>query len=158
MSEQDLRGRINRMLKPLHAIAVENPALPGTPDVNYIGGWLELKQLRSWPVLEATNVVIEHFTPQQRVWHLQRRMLGGTSRVIIQCRREWLAMDGAVAALWLNFLNRSELIQRSENYSDNGMDQRKLISWCQQKQSAFSLSADDAQRLKQMLHDGLVSL
>ncbi len=56
----------------LDACSVENPALPGTPDVQHIDGWLELKFLEEWPKREDTTVRIEHFTPQQRCWLLQR--------------------------------------------------------------------------------------
>jgi len=56
------------------ATSVENPACPGTPDVQFIGGWLELKFLEAWPKREETTVRIEHFTPQQRVWLLRRYM------------------------------------------------------------------------------------
>lgn len=54
------------------ATSVENPACPGTPDVQFIDGWLELKYLETWPKRAETTVRIEHFTPQQRVWLLRR--------------------------------------------------------------------------------------
>lgn len=56
------------------ATSVENPACPGTPDVQHIDGWLELKFLETWPKRKETTVRIEHFSPQQRVWLLRRHM------------------------------------------------------------------------------------
>jgi hypothetical protein len=56
----------------LDACAVENPALPGTPDIQHIDGWLELKFREEWPKRETTTVQIEHFTPQQRCWLFKR--------------------------------------------------------------------------------------
>ncbi len=54
------------------ATSVENPACPGTPDVQFIDGWIECKYLEDWPKRPDTTVRIEHFTPQQRVWLLRR--------------------------------------------------------------------------------------
>lgn len=89
------------------ATSVENPACPGTPDVQFIGGWLELKFLEEWPKREETTVRIEHFTPQQRVWLLRRYMAcreRGTDHGIaylllyVQETREHLLFDAETAA------------------------------------------------------------
>ncbi len=56
----------------LDAKSVENLAFPGTPDVQHIDGWLELKFLEEWPKRETTTVQIEHFTPPQRCWLYER--------------------------------------------------------------------------------------
>jgi len=58
----------------LDACSVENPAFPGTPDVQFLDGWLELKFKEKWPTRPDTTVQIKHFSPQQRVWLLRRFM------------------------------------------------------------------------------------
>lgn len=98
MTEQVMRQRVVRLLKPLHAISFENLVYPGTPDVNYIEGWLELKYLHKWPKGYATIVRIATFTQQQRVWLLKRWMKGGQVHLLLQVAQEWLLFEGKVAA------------------------------------------------------------
>lgn len=128
MSEADMRGKVVRALRPLDAMAVENPALPGTPDVNYIEGWIELKWLRAWPKRPDTVVRIEHFTKQQRVWHFRRRRAGGQSWFLLQVRREWLLLDGAIAAVIVNRATKLELIQNTELYWNQGLCEPDLAN------------------------------
>ncbi|MCK5600550.1 hypothetical protein KAR91_01705 [Candidatus Pacearchaeota archaeon] len=89
------------------ATSVENPACPGTPDVQFIGGWIELKFLETWPKRKETSVRIEHFSPQQRVWLLRRWMAEVNLRIpdphcwlllYVAETREHLLFDGATAA------------------------------------------------------------
>ena len=157
MSEQNMRGRVVRALKSRNAIAVENPALPGTPDVNYVEGWIELKWLREWPVGEDTTVRFEHFTPQQRVFHIRRRLSGGVSWVLVQCKREWLLFDGATAALHINQTTRKQLIELCLQYSDTGLKSEELLRWISQGQKEFSYDADVREKLKKLLRSGIVS-
>lgn len=154
MSEQTMRGRVVRMLTDLNGIAVENPALPGTPDVNYVEGWIELKHLREWPVRENTAVLFEHFTPQQRIWHIRRRAVGGTSWMLVQCEREWLLFDGAVAAISFNLLTHNELIELTSNYSDHGLDAEGLVRWISHKQSEFTFNDGARAKLRKLLQRG----
>jgi hypothetical protein len=154
MSEQNMRGRIVRALKELDAVAVENPALPGTPDINYVEGWVELKWLREWPANAESIVRFEHFTPQQRVWHIRRRLAGGVSWVLVQCGSEWLLFDGAVAAQYLNQCSRDGLLKVAARYWDK-WSQEELVECISQKQNAFSLSAKERDRLKTQLRSGM---
>ena len=95
-----MRQRIVKMLTDagLDAISVENPAYPGTPDINYVGGWLELKWIEDWPKRATTPVVIPHFTPQQRVWAIRR------SRV--DPNGIWLILEVGRPKQWLLFRGR----------------------------------------------------
>lgn len=74
----------------LDATSVENPACPGTPDIQFMDGWIECKYLEDWPKREETTVRIEHFSPQQRVW-LLRRFMACEKRDTIR-GRAWLVL------------------------------------------------------------------
>lgn len=153
MSESRMRQRVVRDLRSLNAIAVENPVLPGTPDVNYVEGWIELKWLRSWPS-RGGIVAIPHFTPQQRVWHYRRRMAGGQSWVLIQCRREWILLDGAVAAMVVNKSTREELIEAANvtrgDYWSDGLDAKFLARYLNEtKLPPFVFTPEDIARLRE---------
>ncbi len=72
------------------ATSVENPACPGTPDIQFIDGWIECKYLEDWPKREETTVRIEHFSPQQRVWLLRRSI--ACSRLQTERGIGWLVL------------------------------------------------------------------
>ena len=85
----------------LDPVRVENPIHPGTPDVNLVGRWIELKCISAWPVRDTTVVRIPHYTPQQRVWLYRRwRAAPGSTLLLLEVRstRQWLVFDGDVAA------------------------------------------------------------
>jgi len=109
--EQNQRQLVVKALNKagLDATSVENPACPGTADVQHIDGWLELKFLEAWPKRAETTVRIEHFSPQQRVWLLRRYMAcekRGTDHghgqafllLYVAETREHLLFDGKTAA------------------------------------------------------------
>lgn len=114
MSERYMRSDIVKLLckAGLDAFAVENPCLPGTPDVNYIGGWIELKQLPRWP---RTNgpIKIDHFTTQQRVVLRRRCHRGGDAWLLLRVTPEWLLFDGITAARVVGLCPREELYREA---------------------------------------------
>lgn len=93
-----MRNRVVRILKPLHAIAVENPVHPGTPDINFAGGWLECKELDAWPKDPDVVVPVPHFTPQQRLFLKQRNKAGEFADVLLKVGRSWFLIYGPDAA------------------------------------------------------------
>lgn len=103
--EQQQRQKIVKALNKLKldAISVENPALPGTPDVNYIGGWMELKYIRDWPKRDSTTVRLDHFTQQQRIWLIRRWMNFGQCWLCLQVSktRDWFLFTGKDAGMSL---------------------------------------------------------
>lgn len=99
MRESIVRQRIVKALKSLDAQAVENGRTnPGTPDVEFMGGWIEIKYLPKWPKRENTPVVIHHFTAEQRIWLKQRFAKGGKVLVLIRIADCYLLFDGHLAA------------------------------------------------------------
>jgi len=109
MTESTMRRRVVQALRSQHAIAVENPAFPGTPDVNYVEGWLELKHADLWPVREKTRLAMPHFTPQQRVWLMKRHYAGGNAHLLLQVSNDWLLLDAITAARLLGKVSKSAL-------------------------------------------------
>ena len=110
MSEKALAGRVVKILKPLDSFRVENPCLKCTPDVNYIGGWIELKQQDSWPKRAATPVRLNHdLTMEQRIWLTRREEKGGTALVLLQVARDYLLLSGGVAAIIIGEATQEEL-------------------------------------------------
>ena len=109
MSESHMRGRVLQLLRHLDAMAVENPARPGTADVNYIEGWIELKQLRRWPRSPSDIVPCGHFRPGQRVWIRRRARKGGRVHVLLQVHADWLLLPGGWAADNLGHTTRLQL-------------------------------------------------
>lgn len=96
MSEKALADRVMKILKPLHGIRVENPCLPGTPDVNCVGDvWIELKQQDKWPVKPETPLKLDHdYTPQQRLFAEKRITRGGKVYLLLQVDRDYLLLRG----------------------------------------------------------------
>lgn len=115
MSERALRRKVVSMLEPLDGFAVENPAHPGTPDVNFIGGWIELKIAEAWPP-QGGPLRIPHFTQQQRVCLRKRWLKGGRAVVLLRVKREWLLFDGETAAKHLGLVGRDDLLSLAKKH------------------------------------------
>jgi hypothetical protein len=129
MSESDQRARVVRALRSLDAQACENRVRPGTPDVHYIDGWIELKWLKSWPKNVETPVKIEHFTPQQRVWLKTRWNKGGRAFLLLQAAgSNWLLFDGATASQLVGRINK-EALHWCALIHMNPLDEKELQRW-----------------------------
>ena len=129
MSEQHMRQKVVRALKELDAVSVENPARPGTPDVNFIEGWIELKQLPEWPNnADDSPVLVRHFTPQQRVWLSRRSRLGGNVFMLLQVKQDWILLEGAVAADHMGVdATREDLFNLAYRHWPAGLEEAELI-------------------------------
>jgi len=99
--EHDMRKLMIKALNKLgqDAVSVENMVGPGTPDINFIGNWVELKYIQDWPKRAETKLTIDHYTQQQRVWLLRRWYNKGAAWLCLQVSktREWLVFDGETA-------------------------------------------------------------
>lgn len=135
-----MRRKVVRALRDadLDAVAVENPAHPGTPDVNYAGGWIELKYLPAWPA-KGGVVRIRHFSKQQRIWLERRRDAGGAAYLLLQVGTDWLLLDGRDAARYVGRVGRKKLLNLALHSTD---------SWSKMKAALpNSLSLWDGARL-----------
>lgn len=124
MTEKVMRQVVGKMLKQYDPIPVENPAYPGTPDLNYIEGWLELKYAERWP-LRGGILRIEHYTPQQKVWGIRRQMSGGRTHLLLQVGQEWLLFDSITAAEYVGKSSREELIAVAQKVWHKGIKDKK---------------------------------
>jgi len=129
MSESNMRTKLVQVLSELDACAVENPAGPGTPDINFIGGWIECKWLRAWPKRPGTVVKLDHpLLPSQKVWINRRIRRGGKAWVMLQCGREWLLFKGDYAVKYLGKSTRRELYQWAHVHWEKGLSIDELIA------------------------------
>lgn len=114
MSEAALRRNVMKWIAPLDPHPCENRAAgPGTPDLNYADGWLELKQLPEWPKRESTVARVDHFTKQQRDFLGGRWAVGGEAYLLLRVGREHLIFDGQVAHDSVGLVTRESLYNRA---------------------------------------------
>lgn len=99
MNESGLKRRVIAALSAagLDPHSVENIVHPGTPDIDYAHGWIELKHAATWPTRGGV-LSIPHFTPQQRVWLQRRWHAGGHAYLLLQVDKDYLLFTGCVAA------------------------------------------------------------
>lgn len=122
-----MRQIVIKALSGLDGFSVENPVRPGTPDLNYIEGWVELKVLESWPVRAATKIKVPCFTGQQRVWLKRRWDRGGASYFLILIDKDWLLYDGNMAGSHVGKdWDKNEMILNARMYCEGQLDKAKL--------------------------------
>lgn len=109
-----MRSDVLEALASRDPVAVENSAFPGTPDVNYIDGWLELKQLERWPRnADVSPVLINHYTQEQRVWILKRWSKNGVVGLLLKVGNEYLLFDGGEAYARVGRVARPDLLRHA---------------------------------------------
>ena len=123
-----MRRPVIQALSALDAIAVENSAYPGTPDVAYIGGWIELKEKDDWPKRATTPLRLPHFTKHQRAWIRRHVHRGGTVFVLLKVgKKEWFLLNGADAADKLGEMTRAEIESTALLVFHDGLDSEALL-------------------------------
>ena len=90
MSEAALWDKMRPHLAPLDPVRVENALGNGTPDVEYAGGWIELKDGVSWPkkVEDPVRVHSLDRRPGQVAFLLRRWLAGGRCWVMTRVGRQ----------------------------------------------------------------------
>lgn len=126
-------------IRDLDPVRVENPAHPGTPDINFCGhgledstlieGWVELKELDRWPARASTLVRVDHFTPQQRIWLRRRWEHGGAAWVLLKVKQDWLLLTGEAAARVLGKSTKGELVSAATR-TWHGSAYKKELATC----------------------------
>jgi hypothetical protein len=129
MDEATFRPDVLAALKPLDAFHVENAFRAGTPDVNYVEGWLELKWLSSWPKLAPTPLRLPDFTAQQRVFLHKRCQAGGQARVLLRVGKEWILLPGMWSAWHLGRVaTKSAVLAAAELHFPRRLDAAALVA------------------------------
>ena len=107
-------SRLRKPMRPLDAERVENIFKDGTPDVNHVHGWMELKYLKEWPKRVDTVVSFSRYTVDQRNWLRRRWQAGGGTSLMLALgggrKAEWLLFPGDVAADLVGKVPRAELL------------------------------------------------
>jgi hypothetical protein len=126
-AESYIRGKVITALHMLHAVAIENAVDKGTPDINCLAGWIELKQLGAWPKRETSVVTIPHFTQEQRIWLTRRCESGGAAWLLLRVGHEWLLFWGHWAAKNINSCTRAQLVEGAVAYWPDGLNGAELV-------------------------------
>ena len=125
-SEAEAWNALRKNLLPLHPVRIENAAGAGTPDVNYVDGWIELKYAPLWPV-RGGALKLPHYTTQQRGFAMKRIAAGGKCFVMLHIggTGEWLLFAGNVAALTES--KRAQVIMGNSGLFDRFPLSKKLL-------------------------------
>lgn len=130
MSERGSRQRLRKAIRELDPVSIENRCGIGTPDLNYVEGWIECKWMRSWPQKPETIVRLPHdFQPEQRAWAKRRRRAGGKCWFMLQVGREWLLFDSLLAAEVIGIMTRAELTAAATRHWKNGLVDSELVEF-----------------------------
>lgn len=129
-AEKTLRKRICSILRrhKLDPHAIENGTELGTPDVECIAAWIELKAVDGWPKRPGTPLRVPHFTREQRVWLTRRCFRGGRALVLMRVgAREHLLFRGDVAAKFLGHATRERLVEVALAHWPDGLIEEEFI-------------------------------
>ena len=118
------------MKKDLPAASLARIDAYMVPDVNVLmedgrAGWIELKDLDSWPIRETTrkNLGLRN---DQSIWLFNYARAGGICYILIHCGNDYLLFDGKDAPIVAKGLTRSESILLSRLHCFGEMDWLKL--------------------------------
>lgn len=116
MKESTARKRLLKLFKDagVPAIPVENISHPGTPDIAYPEGWIEVKTVENsqLPKRVDTPLRLSHFTPYQRRFAQQWATSGGRCYMVLVLGKMWLLLE---AEYYWTFFGRHTIDQIREN-------------------------------------------
>ena len=101
-------------------VRIENRVLPGTPDVNYIEGWAELKHADRWPPRGGPLRLGHPPTPEQKVWLARRWQAGGNCGLVLRVGLEWFLFRGCdVRTVWAEAPKQADLLSAAILHTKN---------------------------------------
>lgn len=126
-----MRQNLVKALVSLDAVPIENHMRAGTPDINYIGGWIECKWMKFWPKTCDTKAIrFSHpLTKEQGLWLKRRWRRGGVTLVCVQVARDWFFFSGDTIKDQFNNMTRDQMIENSVFYSPSGLDKERVATW-----------------------------
>ena len=91
MSEKDVNAVLGRLLKPCHPVIIEDAlGKAGIPDISIANGWIEAKNLKSYPKRASTPVRLKHpYTDKQKEWAQLRTAAGGKVWLVVKVANDW---------------------------------------------------------------------
>jgi len=132
MSESAMKSTLVKALTSLDPQCIESPVTGlGIPDVNFIGGWFECKNLDSWPKgAEVNPVRFPHpLSKEQGIWLYRRTRAGGFAMVCAKVSTEWFFFDGTWIKDKWDKMTRPEMIHNADLYLPGKLDKDRLLNF-----------------------------
>lgn len=124
-----------KKMRPLDPVRVENRCGAGTPDINFVGGWMEAKWLPRWPKnCDTSAVLVPQYTRQQRVWAARREAKGGRVWFLFKVGQDWLLFFGGDARVLIGHSTRTVLLQNCARHWKSALVGEELCGLLFQKQ------------------------
>lgn len=96
------------------------------PDLSYgfnkRNGWIELKQVESWPKKPDTPVRIKRYTPQQVNWLNNRQKKGGSCYILIKVEDDYFMFHATHGRDLRGGLTKAEYYTRSIVFWERSVD------------------------------------
>lgn len=114
--EKDVSAKLIKAMRGWDAFRVENLLYPGTPDINFIGGWMETKHVKNYPAKETDLITHPDFTISQRAFLKRRALMGGKTFLFVQVQKDYYLFDGITGANYFGFLEKKYLLKRAKAF------------------------------------------
>ena len=135
-----MKSVLTKALSSLDPVCIESPKTGiGIPDVNFIGGWFECKNLDAWPKGADLNPVkFKHpLSKEQGIWLYRRASAGGFAMGCAKVSCSGFCFDG----IWIKDrgykMTRGEMILKADLYMPNKLDKEKLLDFIAKRSENF---------------------